>query len=308
MLPRDIWDSRFVRGTLVGALIVVLVLSFLFSKLSLFRRRAELAEPPPHRQNSLPSSKLLAGAFLNYRTLAADLIWSRALVYYGDRRSRGGHLDALEEYADTISDLDPYFYDVYRWFADIYLTHEFVRRDDAIEVANAFLERGMKYFPEACDLPHTAALNYIGYSPGASAERRLRESKRAIEYLERTARCPDAPENTAALLDYFTQREQRLRHQIAEAADAGVSDHGSNDEPGLTEAQRKFYVRLYLTDSRPSVRQRVISILRRHDAADSKLLEQAREYARQLEAQHRESYSYLPVDLWTLVDERSHDY
>ena len=50
-----------------------------------------------------------------WREALADLIWMRALVYYGDEIVHEGDVEFVFEYGDAIEALDPDLVSVYRW-------------------------------------------------------------------------------------------------------------------------------------------------------------------------------------------------
>ncbi|MFW5965867.1 MAG: hypothetical protein ACOCV2_00030 [Persicimonas sp.] len=290
----QIKDSRPIRLALLFSLFVLLLLSASSAKLSLESSELRFPTPTDADRYLLPESDVLSALFLNYDNAAADIVWMQALIYYGEQEQRQQGIEHLEKYAYTVSKLDPHFYRVYKWFADIYLTSRFIYVDDAIETANRFLDRGMEYFPDKHELPYTAALNYIGYSTHKPAEVRFRESERAIEYLEKVVQMDDAPPNAILLLDYFHRRKQRLADEIE-------GEEVSSETRKLTDDQRELYARMYLLSEDASIRSRIEQMIERRGGERDEFVEQVEAYADQLEEARAEQFSYVPVDLWTTL-------
>ncbi|MFB6262580.1 MAG: hypothetical protein ABEL76_02975, partial [Bradymonadaceae bacterium] len=180
------FDSSIVRGTVVAAVAVLLALNYLYADLA---RLEQTARREVHAQSDgapVPPTGLIRSSLLNFDTLAADLVWIRAVLYYGRKRAKRHEPEQLYDYATTVADLDPYFFPVYRWFSHSYLATRYPPSPDDLNRVNSFLERGMKHFPADYRLPRTAGLNYIGYpSDTRSTRQRIRELERAIDYLER---------------------------------------------------------------------------------------------------------------------------
>src|SRR5688572_19810751 len=62
-----------------------------------------------------PGAALYVSVPPTYRELAADIVWARALVYYGSSITGETDLRYLERFIDTVLELDPKFRRVYRW-------------------------------------------------------------------------------------------------------------------------------------------------------------------------------------------------
>ncbi|MGM0557358.1 MAG: hypothetical protein ACQEVA_13325 [Myxococcota bacterium] len=289
-------DSPWIRYVALIALLSLLVLDIMFAHLSLRRGEAQMAPVATTHQRVLPSSEALAALFLNYNEVATDLVWIRALIYFGEQRKKRRNLHAMEGYAYTISELDPYFYKVYRWFADLYVNAQYLRDPDAIEKANHFLKRGMKFFPHKHELPFSAALNYIGYSRMASPERRLKEMDRALYFLRRTAEHSDAPPNLPALIRWFTQRKEQLEQQLGKTDD-------NRGTAVLSEEDKELYARMYLLAPDERVRKRIAMMLEQQGIRQEDVLREARYSAKKLARAQDETLPYLPVDLWMNVSE-----
>src|SRR5690349_8631359 len=109
----------------------------------------------------LPPPAWLALFSLGHREAVADLIWLRSLVYFGDELGHRGQVANLYNYAEAMLSLDPYFKKVYSWAATcaLYRTGN-IQVSDAYR-AIAFLERGVRLFPDDGELAWTLGANYI---------------------------------------------------------------------------------------------------------------------------------------------------
>src|SRR5262245_51129266 len=96
----------------------------------------------------LPPPENLKLFSLGHRAALADLIWMKALVYFGDELHHRGNAANLFRYADAILALDDHFARAYRWVASaaIYRTGH-VTVDDVYK-AIRYLERAVRIFPD----------------------------------------------------------------------------------------------------------------------------------------------------------------
>lgn len=225
----------------------------------------------------LPPPNQLVVASLGYRAALADLIWMKALVYFGDELAHRGNVANLFRYTDAMLALDETFRRVYRWVASsaIYRTGEVTLQD--VERAVAYLERGTRLFPDdgelAWDLGATFAYELVPMLP--VGPRREEARRKSLEYLEVAALRGAGPAwlglNTAAQLDSLGRKEQALRH---------LQD-------------------LYATATDPSVKQ----LLEQRLAAlqTAAYAEAMRAAGRELEAGRARDFPYMSATLYLLV-------
>lgn len=94
------------------------------------------------------SPKLMRLLTLEYRTLAADLYWTRAVQYYGDKRLRQDtNLESLWPLLDLATTLDPNLIPAYR-FGATFLSEPEPRGAGRADLAVKLLERGLQANPE----------------------------------------------------------------------------------------------------------------------------------------------------------------
>ncbi len=101
---------------------------------------------PPNPLLWVQSGPLLQRLALSYDSLAADIYWIRAVVYYGGTRRTGAaarDYDALYPLLELVTSLDPHFRVAYR-FGAIFLTEPFPSGPGRSDLAIRLLERGIE--------------------------------------------------------------------------------------------------------------------------------------------------------------------
>ena len=230
----------------------------------------------------LPPPSWLPVFSLGWDEAAADFLWMRALIYFGEEFENEGRVQHVFDYAEAIITLDPKLRSAYRWagVAGMYRPQAITAED--IERSVAFMERGAREFPNDGELLWDigAALAYelppLIEEQDPEAGRRARE--RAAPYLMAAVRLGAGPEwaalANASLLGRVGRAEQAARH--------------------LEE--------MYLDVRDPAVRARIearIESIRGRARAEASL-----EQVRALETERRAEYPYLPATLYLLVGPR----
>src|SRR5262245_38140251 len=228
-----------------GGLLLVLALAFASDVSRQEAQRRFSAAQSYEDVYYLPSPQQLVIGSLGYRAALADLIWMKALVYFGDELAHRGDVSNLFRYTDAMLALDETFRRVYRWVASaaIYRTGDVTQQD--VEKAIRYLERGTRLFPDdpqlAWDLGATYAYELVPMLPiGALREEARRKS---LEYLEMAALRGAGPAwlglQTAAQLDSLGRKEQAVRHLqdlYATATDPGLKQELENRLAALQTA------------------------------------------------------------------------
>jgi tetratricopeptide (TPR) repeat protein len=97
---------------------------------------------------ALRSSKLIKAMSLEFAPLLADMYWTRAVQYYGDKRARGDpHFESLWPLLDIATTLDPNLPIVYR-FGATFLSEPAPAGAGRPDLAVELLERGIRANPE----------------------------------------------------------------------------------------------------------------------------------------------------------------
>ena len=132
----------------------------------------------------LPSGKFLKGAALCYDELAADLLWIKAIAYFGGHAKTDRDYTWLYHLIDITTTLDPLFLAPYE-FGGIVLTTELNDVDKSISI----LKKGMENVPQQHKrywyLPFFLAFDYMYYKGDNLA---------AARFLEVAARFPQRPD------------------------------------------------------------------------------------------------------------------
>lgn len=228
----------------------------------------------------LPPPDYLVLGSLGYRAALADLIWMKALVYYGEELVHRGDVSHLYRYGDAMIALDPDFKRVYRWIASsaLYRTGEIALSD--AQAAIRYLERATQRFPDDGELAWELGANYtyelasmLPIGPERDAARR-----KGLDYLEaavlRNAGPPWLVLQTASQLQALGRREQAIRH--------------------LEDA--------YAVTSDPDVKEQIERQLTRLRSA--RYAEALRRAQTDLEAARRRDFPYIDSTLYLLVGAR----
>ncbi len=166
----------------------------------------------------LPPAEWLRVFSAGWDEALADLIWMRALVYFGDEFREGGQVRHVFDYAEAMLALDPRFPAVYRWvgMAGLYRPQAIAPED--IERSVAIMQRGARLFPEdgelAWDIGAALVFELVPLLEDEAAQDAARE--RGMPYLLAAARLGAAPEwaalSNASLLARIGRDEQAARH------------------------------------------------------------------------------------------------
>jgi hypothetical protein len=217
---------------------------------------------------------------LGYDEALADLLWMRALVYFGDELIHRGEVRHVFDYANAILVLDPDFRRVYAWAgtAGMYRPTEtsLVDMYDAV----GFLERGARRFPDdgalAWDLGASLAFELVPRVSDPTEKERLRAA--GVAHMQVAARLGTGPDwlvlANATQLRRLGQTEQAIRH--------------------LEE--------MYAVVSTPDIKRQIeieIGVLRGRAHADA--MRQSRE---ELEQRWLRDFPYLPETLYLLIGTR----
>ena len=181
----------------------------------------------------LPPLEWLSVFSLGWHRAGADLVWMKALVYYGEEMRERASMSHSFDYADAIVHLDPDFAEAYRWAAlsGMYRTTEVTEAD--LRKSIAFLQRGVERFPNHgkmnWDLGSAWAFELAPRL--ASSEERIRAKETGAEYLAAAARLGAAPAyavlSNATMMAAAGRTEQavaHLREMYAQTQDEEIRD------------------------------------------------------------------------------------
>jgi hypothetical protein len=189
----------------------------------------------------LPPSAWLRVFSLGHEEALADLVWMRALIYYGDELAHRGGVTHVFDYGDAIVTLDPHFLAAYRWagLGALYRTNASAAQD--AERAAAFMVRGLRYFPEDPELLWEIGATLTYELPPLLQTREAKNDarQRGLPYLQAAARLGGGPPwlalTNVTQLQRLGRTEQAIRH--LEEVFATVRDEATREQLALTLAR-----------------------------------------------------------------------
>lgn len=135
-----------------------------------------------------PSGVLLKPMALGHPLTLADLLWLRAIQYYGEHRLSDNRFPHAEHIFNTITTLDPHFAEAYM-FGGMVLVEE--GRDK--KAGLALLRRGIAWNPERWEL---------AFETGFAYYLAARDDAQAARFFTDAARLPGAPEYVVRFAAY----------------------------------------------------------------------------------------------------------
>jgi tetratricopeptide (TPR) repeat protein len=143
-----------------------LLLAVCFGGSAVAARRLEQLRPYDRLQDPLiiHSGKALRRLSLGYRGLLADIYWTRAVQYFGEKHlARANQYSLLAPFLDMTTDLDPQLIVAYQ-FGSIFLSEPPPEGAGQPDKAVALVEKGIQENPDKWQLYY--GLGWIEYSRG----------------------------------------------------------------------------------------------------------------------------------------------
>ena len=156
-MPRT--TSSFARSTIAAGLLCLGFLLVFWLHNAAVRGRDRL--PPEQDLHYLPEPTAMRAMSLGHTELAADLVWIRQIIYFGDEFTKRGDFRFLDRYLRTALALDPNFRRLYAWAGISYSASGVQVTNAVIRQSNEFLEMGLKRFPNDWELNFRLGVNYI---------------------------------------------------------------------------------------------------------------------------------------------------
>ena len=170
------------------------------------RTEERVLVPPPR------VGRLLA---IGYNELAADLAWSRLLVYYGSGLGKQSGLRDVEPLLELVNALDPFFRRPYRWgaYATTYRTGP--ANQEEFRASIRVLERGVRAFPDDWELFWVLGLRHAYDLQSEDPAERRRWREQGADYMEKAMHMPEAPPDlpldAASMRTRLGQTDRALR-------------------------------------------------------------------------------------------------
>jgi len=239
---------------LLGLTIAVAVVGA--STMRLGAMRAYLAGEAYEDVYYLPPSVWLRVFSLGHEEALADLVWMKALIYYGNEIVNRGDVAHVFDYGDAIVTLDPHFAAAYPWVGGsaLYRTGAPTARDG--ERAVAFMIRGLRYFPDDPELHWEigATLSYELPPLLTTAEAKADARQRGLPYLQTAARLGGGPPwlalTNVTQLSRLGRTEQAIRH--LEEVYATVRDDDTREQlaSALARLRSEAYAQAFAATQR----------------------------------------------------------
>ncbi|MFQ5510584.1 MAG: hypothetical protein ACE5EO_01925 [Candidatus Krumholzibacteriia bacterium] len=151
--------------------------------------------PYLHETLYLPSGKFVRQLALDYKQIAADMVWLSAIQYYGDYRQGNHSLAYFKGLIDIVTTLDPHFIFAYV-FGALVVSEDVGNLQTGVDI----LKGGMAQNPSCWRLPFE--IGFLSYVNQVDFEL-------AGRYLNLAARMPDAPEYVQRFAAFAYSRADR---------------------------------------------------------------------------------------------------
>ncbi len=152
-------------------------------------RNHALQRRMPVDQATVPSATAIRALSLGHHEWAADLLFTSALMYFGESMQNRSRQRFLQAYARTTEEVDPQFRRAYLWGATVSIyTHRLITRQ-SVEHSNEHLRRGLERFTDDGEMLFQLGFNYsVELPPYLRDPAEKREARRrGAHYLQRAA-------------------------------------------------------------------------------------------------------------------------
>ena len=149
----------------------------------------------------LPKGEQLKIMSLGHRNLLADVLWMKAIGYFGGHHMTDQEYPWLYHILDQVTSLDPLFRQAYS-FGGVVLSLE----EGSAPQSVALLRKGMDYFPADWRLPFYIGFDYFYY---------FKDADKAADYIHLAAMLPGHPQYLPRLAASLLSKSGRLGAAIA---------------------------------------------------------------------------------------------
>lgn len=181
--------------------IVFLALPVWFAAVLVYTRRTlDRPKAPVRAQDELvylPAARHLRPLSLGYHNVLADILWFRAISYFGQHYLSDKLYPWLAQMCELVTDLDPQAIHVYR-FAGFILPWEAASKDDGIRL----LEKGVRVFPDSWLLHYWLGFNYYFFKNDIAS---------ATKHLELAMKTSPEPHRIARIVTLFYRHQHGAR-------------------------------------------------------------------------------------------------
>lgn len=172
--------------------------------------------PPEDDLLFLPRPEAIRAMSLGYHEFAADIVYLRAVLYFGAQVQGQHNFGWLENFLQTTIDLDPNWKKPYRWagVATMYNGTPITR--ERVLASSRFLKAGIEKFPGDWELPFMLGCNLLFEMKPQNEAEKAKFTSEGAEWIRRSALVGGSPPWAALLAATILRREGRedaaLRH------------------------------------------------------------------------------------------------
>lgn len=219
------------RVFLFSAVLATLVFLTAYTKATATNTRASFPEAADTYY--LPPPVALRLASLGHIEAMADLVWVKAVLYFGEKVTTRSKQTYLRRYLDTVIQLNPRFRRVYQWAGAVMIYNARRITNDSVWDSIHYLRKGHNQFPKNWRILFSLASNYLYELKTTDPEMRDKWRRIGADYLWKAANLGGGP-------DYL--------HSMA----AKVWS-----EQGRFEVAHKRLREVYLSTENPKIRESV---------------------------------------------------
>ena len=164
----------------------------------------------------LPRASALRKMSLGHHELAADLVFLRAIIYFGAQFHGARGYQWIDNYLDTIVALDPEWKTPYRWAGVATMYNGNTITNESVRASSHFLELGVQRFPNDWELAFMLGCNYLFELKPANADEKAKYKRIGGEYIRHAALVGGGPSwmplLAATIMREEGQEEAAVKH------------------------------------------------------------------------------------------------
>jgi hypothetical protein len=211
----------------------------------------------------LPPASWMPVLSLGWRSAVSDLLWTNALVYFGDEFVHGGRAVHVFDYTDAMLALDPDFRAVYHWIGTAGMYHVGQVTPEDVRRSAAVMRDGLQRAPDDGALAWALGSALAFELPPLLQDERERAQARSegADYLAIAVRLGAAPSwallSSAGLMARIGRNDAAIRH--LEEMYSSVSDEGvrAEIEAGIAALRSQAEAEAFVESSREQESRRL---------------------------------------------------
>lgn len=196
---------RRIMAVSLGALLVSGALVTKTSRLELAYEQAPMERAQSAEASYMPAAPVLKALALDHRPFLADMLFTRANMYFISHLFTDRIYNWLDVYAEAILALDPDNPRVYEWASQSLKYGQMINKE-TLERSNDYARRGIEHFPDHWRFYFDIGFNYyIEWKHEDEAER-LAMQEKALPYFSIAASLPGSQLDPNFVTELYLQR------------------------------------------------------------------------------------------------------